>query len=72
MGILFVGASWIVLCLDFRAQVLQARRGIWQFNHSKVLVKTSLAYIGTQVPPRAALPQPWRCTAAAAIATACS
>ena len=49
IGISFYVIAWVVLCLDFRAQVLQARRGLWQFNVSKVTIGAALTYIGTQV-----------------------
>ena len=48
-GIIFYVLAWISLCADFRAQVLQARRGIWQFNQKKVKIKLSMAFVGTQV-----------------------
>ena len=37
--------------LDFRVQVIQARRGVWQFNKKKVLPFAAMTYIGTQVRP---------------------
>jgi len=49
LGISFYIIAWVVLCLDFRAQVLQARRGVWQFNVQKVAIGTAFTYIGTQV-----------------------
>ena len=48
IAITFWVLSWVILCLDFRAQVLQARRGVWQFNVQKVAIGLSLTYIGTQ------------------------
>jgi hypothetical protein len=48
-GVLLYTAAWVVLCLDFRAQVIQARRGIWQFNVAKVKLFHSMTYVATQV-----------------------
>ena len=31
-----------------RLQVLQARRGLWQFNVKKITIITSLTYVATQ------------------------
>jgi len=39
----------IQLVLDFRGQVLQARRGIWQFNAPKVAIKMTTTFIGTHI-----------------------
>ena len=48
IAITFYVIAWVILCLDFRAQVLQARRGLWQFNVQKVAIGSALTYIGTQ------------------------
>lgn len=45
----FYLVAWVVNCLDMRAQILQARRGIWQFNYSKIMFKVAFAYVGTQI-----------------------
>ena len=48
ISMVFWVIAWVVLCLDFRAQVLQARRGYWQFNVKKTGIPTALTYMGTQ------------------------
>lgn len=49
VALFFYLLAWVINCLDMRVQILQARRGIWQFNPSKIAFKTSLAYVGTQI-----------------------
>lgn len=39
----------LLMVADFRVQVTQARRGIWQFNEPKVAIKLSTTFIGTQI-----------------------
>lgn len=49
LGLLLYFLAMLNLILDFRAQVIQARRGIWQFNEPKVAIKTAITFIGTQI-----------------------
>lgn len=49
LGILFYVLAMFSLVLDFRAQVMQARRGIWQFNEPKVAVKAAVTFMGVQI-----------------------
>ena len=49
LGILFYSAAMLSLVVDFRAQILQARRGIWQFNEPKVAVKAAVTFMGVQI-----------------------
>lgn len=49
LGLLFFTCAWLTMMLDFRAKVIQARRGIWSFNVSKLKLKHSLTYFGAQV-----------------------
>jgi len=46
---LFYFASWLVLVIDFRVKVLQARRGIWTFNVKKIKLYGSFTYVGAQI-----------------------
>ena len=46
---LFYFASWLVLVIDFRVKVLQARRGIWTFNVKKIKLFGAFTYVGAQI-----------------------
>ena len=48
LGLLLYFLAMLNLILDFRAQVSQARRGIWQFNEPGT-IKTAITFIGTQI-----------------------
>ena len=37
------------MLLDFRARVLQGRRGIWSFNVAKIKPKMTFTYFGAQI-----------------------
>lgn len=49
LGLLFYTAAMLNLILDFRVQVIQARRGIWQFDEPKVAIRTAIVFMGTQI-----------------------
>ena len=49
LGLLFYVVAMLNLILDFRAQVIQARRGIWQFNEPKVAIRAAITFMGTQI-----------------------
>ena len=48
-GFLAYFAAWVTLLIDFRAKVMQARRGIYDFNVRKTKLLFSWTYFGTQV-----------------------
>lgn len=49
LALFFYAVSMLVMVLDFRVQVIQARRGIWQFNEPKVIMKSAVTFIGAQI-----------------------
>jgi hypothetical protein len=49
LGVLFFAISWVVLVLDFRAKVIQARQGIWTFNVKKIKLYASFTFVGIQI-----------------------
>ena len=49
VSLLVFSYATVVLLLDFRGQIMQARRGMWQFNVAKVKLKAALTYVGSQV-----------------------
>jgi hypothetical protein len=46
---LFFALSWLVLVLDFRSKVIQARQGIWTFNVKKIKLYASFTFVGIQI-----------------------
>ena len=49
LALLFYVLAWVSMLLDFRARVLQGRRGIWSFNVAKIKPKMTFTYFGAQI-----------------------
>jgi hypothetical protein len=49
LSIVLFFVMWIVLLLDLRVHVMEARRGRWRFDRSKVRIADASNYLGLQI-----------------------